>query len=109
LVDLISDRIIKKKPDFTNPRYNVFVLNDATGTIFVSSDSPQYVSGQIRMLGRKNGQYPFRYKKMLEEIFGMVTSSGEQIEVCSGWIRNKQNLVTVDINPERHPTHIVLG
>lgn len=84
----------------------MFVLNDATGTIFVSSDSPQYVSGQIRMLGRKNGQYPFRYKKMLEEIFGMVISSGEQIEVCSGWIRNKQNLVTVDINPERHPTHI---
>jgi ribosomal protein L31 len=58
------------------------------------------------MLGRKNEQYPFRYRKMLEEIFGMCSSSGEQVEVCSGWISNKPSLVTVDLNPERHPTYL---
>ena len=58
------------------------------------------------MLGKGHGRYPWGYKEMLEEIFGRVRSSREQIEVCSGWIRNKPGLVTVDINPERHPTWV---
>ena len=58
------------------------------------------------MLGRKNGQYPVGYKKMLEEIFGMCSLDGEEIEVCSGWVNNRPNLMTVDINPDRHPVHV---
>jgi hypothetical protein len=105
-LDLIKDGIIKKKPDYADSKYSVFVLRNAIGTIFVTKDSPQFVSGQIRMLGRNNGQYPFRYKKMLDEIFGMVRPSREQIEVCSGWVRNRPGLVTVDINPARDPTWV---
>ena len=106
MVDLIKDNIIKKAPNAVTKKYNTFILDSVTGVIYVTNDSLQFVSGHIRMLGRKNGQYPFRYKKMLEEIFGMCSSNGEQVEVCSGWVRNKPGLVTVDINPTRHPTHV---
>ena len=82
------------------------MLENATGVIYVTNNSPQFISGQIRMRGRKNGRYPFGYKEMLEEIFGMCNPSREQIEVCSGWVRNVPNLMTVDINPERHAIHI---
>lgn len=58
------------------------------------------------MLGRKNGQYPAKYKQMIEELFGKCSSYGEKVEVCSGWVKDTANLVTVDINPDRHPTYI---
>jgi hypothetical protein len=106
LVALIKDNIVKKTPNGVTKKYNVFLLENATGVVYVTSNSPHYVSGQIRMLGRKNGQYPVGYKKMLEEIFGMCSSYGEEIEVCSGWIKNRPNLMTVDINPNRNPVHV---
>jgi ribosomal protein L31 len=106
LVNLIKDNIIKKTPNTVTEKYNIFFLDNATGVIYVTKNSPQFISGQIRMRGRKNGQYPFGYKEMLEEIFGRCSSSGEQIEVCSGWIGGIPNLMTVDINPERHPVYI---
>jgi hypothetical protein len=56
------------------------------------------------MLGRKNGQYPFRYASLLEEVFGI--SPGEAIEVCSGGVTSRLDLTTVDINPEMHPSHV---
>jgi DNA modification methylase len=43
---------------------------------------------------------------MLEEIFGTCNPLEEQIEVCSGWVKNAPNLMTVNINPERHPVHV---
>ena len=107
MVDLIKDNIIKKTPDVVKSKYpGGFFLDNATGVVFVSSNSPQYVSGQIRIRGRKNGQYPFGYKEILEEIFGKCSSCGEEIEVCSGWVKKKPNLMTVDINPDRDPIHI---
>jgi hypothetical protein len=42
----------------------------------------------------------------MEEVFGMCSPSGEEIEVCSGWVRNRPNLMTVDINPDRYPVHV---
>ena len=56
------------------------------------------------MRGKDHGRYPFGYREMLEELFGKVSSSEEQVEVCSGWVDRQDNLVTVDINPERNPT-----
>jgi hypothetical protein len=106
LIDLIKDHIVKKAPNAVTTKYSAFFLDNVTGVVYVTSNSPQYVSGQIRMLGRKDGQYPFGYKKMLEEIFGKCSSYGEEIEVCSGRVRNGPNLMTVDINPDRNPVHV---
>jgi ribosomal protein L31 len=106
LVDLIKDNIIKKASNAVTKKYNMFFLDSATGVIYVTNDSLQFVSGHIRMLGRKNGQYPVGYKKSMEEIFAICSSDGEEIEVCSGWFRNRPNLMTVDINPDRHPVHV---
>ena len=106
MVDLIKDNIIKKTPHAVIGKYNAFFLKNATGVIYVTNNSPQFISGQIRMRGRKNGRYPFGYKEMLDEIFGICNPLEEQIEVCSGWVKNAPNLMTVDINPERHPFHV---
>jgi len=56
------------------------------------------------MLGRKNGQYPFRYESFPKEVFGL--SQGEEVEICSGWVTNRPSLITVDINPPRHPSYV---
>jgi hypothetical protein len=106
LIDLIKDHIVKKTPNAVTTKYSAFFLDSATAIVYVTSNSPQYVSGHIRMLGRRNGQYPFGYKKMLEEIFGKCSSYGEEIEVCSGWVKNGLKLMTVDINPDRNPIHV---
>ena len=106
MLDLIKDNIVKKTPDAVTTKYSIFFLDNATGVVYVTSNSPQYISGQIRMLGRKDGQYPFGYKKMLEEIFGKCSSYEEEIEVCSGWVKNGPNLMTVDVNPDRNPVHV---
>lgn len=92
MIDLIKDHIVKKTPNAVTTKYSAFFLDNATGIVYVTSNSPQYVSGQIRMLGRRNGQYPFGYKKMLEEIFGNCSSDEEEIEVCSGWVKNGPNI-----------------
>jgi hypothetical protein len=106
-LDLIRDGIIKKKPVYADGKYSgVFCLESATGNVYVSRNSPQFISGHIRMRGKDHGRYPFGYKEMLEELFGIVSSSEEQIEVCSGWVDKQDNLVTVDINPERNPTWV---
>jgi hypothetical protein len=102
--DLVRDSIIKRTPDIIDGKYTCYLLNTTTGSLYVTTNSPQYISGHCRMLGRKNGQYPFRYTSLLEEVFG--TSPGEAVEVCSGWVTSRSDLVTVDINPARQPTHI---
>ncbi len=102
----MKDNIVKKTPNVVTTKYSAFFLDNVTGVVYVTCDSPQYASGQIRMRGRTNGQYPFGYKKMLEEIFGKCSSYGEEIEVCSGWVKNRPNLMTVDINPDRNPVHV---
>ncbi|MGC2308624.1 MAG: hypothetical protein WA461_09480 [Nitrososphaeraceae archaeon] len=103
LTDLIRDGIIKRAPDVINKKYFIYLLENATGSLFITANSPQFISGHCRMLGRKNGQYPFRYTSLREEVFG--ESSGEEIEVCSRWVMSSPNLITVDINPLRHPTY----
>jgi hypothetical protein len=35
-----------------------------------------------------------------------IQDSQNEIEVCSGWIKGTPNLTTVDVNPDRHPTHV---
>jgi hypothetical protein len=44
-----------------------------------------------------------------KELFGSCPSSSEEIEVCSGEVLAKPNLVTVDINPAKKPSYIIDG
>ena len=87
----------------------MFCLESAIGALYVTNEGHRFVSGHIRFRRKTIGQYPFRYKKVLEEIFGMCRSDGQEIEVCSDWVRNRPNLMTVDINPDRHPVHVGNG
>jgi ribosomal protein L31 len=102
--DLVRNSIIKRTPDIVTRKYICYLLKSATGSLYVTTNSPQFISGQCRMLGRKNGQYPFRYASLLEEVFG--PSQGEAVEVCSGWVTSRPDLITVDINPARHPSYV---
>lgn len=102
--DLVNDRIIRRDPDIVTGKYKCYLLHNATGSLYITADSPQFISGHCRVLGRKNGQYPFRYMQLLEEMFGR--SSSEKIEVCSGWVKNRPDLMTVDVNPDRHPSYV---
>jgi hypothetical protein len=105
--DLVRDNIIKRTPDTVTKKYVSYLLKNGTGSLYVTTNSPQFISGHCRMLARKNGQFPFRYASLLEEVFGI--SQGETVEVCSGCVTSRTDLITVDINPARHPTHIADG
>ncbi len=106
----MSDIIIKKKPDTINGKYKgVFLFESVTGVAYITQNSSQFISGHLRLRGKDNGQYPYRYKEAIEELFGSCNQSGEEIEVCSGEVVANSKLVTVDINPERNPTHVLDG
>ncbi len=56
--------------------------------------------------GRDNGQYPYNYKEMLHNIFGVTNNA---VEVCSNSIIGDHNLTTVDIRPDLNPNHVADG
>ena len=109
-MDLINDQIIKRKPDKVTGKYKgSFLFESITGNAYITQNSPQFVSGHLRLRGKNNGQYPYRFKEAIEELFGNCRQSGEEIEVCSGEVVANSKLVTVDINPERNPTNVLDG
>lgn len=102
--------IINKRPDKITRKYRgVFLFESVTGVAYITHNSPQFVSGHLRLRGKDNGKYPYRYKDALEELFGSCHQSGEEIEVCSGEVVANSKLITVDINPERNPTYVLDG
>jgi len=74
----------------------------AKGVLYVTKDNPEYISGHVRVRGRKNGSYPYYYLEMIERLFG---NQDDTIEVCSGMIRRygDKSCFTVDINPTTNP------
>ena len=109
-VDLMGANIIKKRPDKVTRKYRgIFLFESITGVAYITQNSPQFVSGHLRLRGKDNGLYPYGYKEALEELFGSCHQSGEEIEVCSGEVGANSKLVTVDINPERNPTCVLDG
>ena len=99
-------REILREPDFDRDRYTLYCLKKAVGVLYVTPASPQYLSGHVRLRGINNGQYPYRYKEMIDELFGPAQRA---IEVCSGDVESTQELFTVDINPEKHPNLVADG
>jgi hypothetical protein len=107
--DLVHYRIIKKKPELITGRYSLFALDSAVGAGYITHSSPHYISGHLRLLGKNNGKYPHKIKELINELFGSCPSSSEELEVCSGEVVAKSNLVTVDINPAKNPSYVLDG
>ena len=59
-----------------------------------------FLSGHVRVRGKDNGQYPYNYKEMIHNIFGVANNA---VEVCSNSINGDSNLTTVDIRPDVNP------
>lgn len=112
------NEVIKKKPDLTTKKYKaVYLLKSVTGIAYITTNSPQFISGHLRLRGKNNGSYPYKYRELITELFGNIQDSQEEIEVCSGTVAksgllsfcDNYKLVTVDINPAKKPTHIMNG
>ena len=84
IIDLIKCNY-ELKPD-TN--YLEVYPCPATGKLYVTPRSPHFISGHIRMRGKKGGKYPYKYSEMLDNIFGRENNT---IEVCSGSVRGREN------------------
>jgi len=90
-------------------RYFIMLASPVKGVLFTTQNSPQFISGQIRVRGRSNGSYPYNYLEMIDTIFGEEENT---IEVCSGNIRNQvgaNRCFGVDINPLTKPDLVADG
>jgi hypothetical protein len=106
-IDLLLDEVVKKKPTKVSSKYRTFELDSVTGVIYITQNSPQYLSGEMRLRGKSNGQYPYGFKEGIWELFGKCNRSQNEIEVCSGEITKRPNLVTVDVNRSKNPTYVL--
>jgi hypothetical protein len=97
VLDLIYCKSHHLKID-NGPNYYIIRANPAVGLLYVTEKNLGFVSGQIRMRGKNDGQYPYHYLEMIDKIFGKDDNT---VEVCSGHV--KGNCFSVDINPETKP------
>lgn len=67
-------------------KYIITHTHPATGLLYVTSASPFFISGQVRMRGRDGGRYPYQYEEMINHLFG---TEKNRIEVCSGSIKGR--------------------
>ena len=65
------------------PWYDLKVVSarPAKGILYVTTNSPHFISGQVPLRGRNHGSYPFNYLEMIDNLFGKEENI---IEVCSG-------------------------
>ena len=94
---------IAKTLPFTYNDYQIIDPKPVTGILYLKKN---FLSGHIRVRGRPNGQYPYHYKEMIDNIFGVANNA---IEVCSNSIQANRSLTTVDINPGTNPQYVVDG
>ena len=99
-----SDRI--KLLEHSNTYYTI-PADPATGVLYVTQNNPEFISGHIRMRGKNNGSYPYKYREMINSLFG---EEDNMIEVCSGSIgKGFRSCFTVDIDPETEPDLVCDG
>ena len=51
-----------------------------TGILYVTDNSPYFLSGHVRLRGKDEGRYPYKYLDMIDSLFGPEPNT---IEVCS--------------------------
>jgi hypothetical protein len=100
------DHLFDNHDTNVNGKYvTVIPANPAIGILYITKDSPFFLSGHVRMRGKNNGQYPYKYLKMLENLFCYEPNT---IEVCSNSVVKDKGdcCFTVDINPATKPTMV---
>src|SRR4030095_10557618 len=78
--------------------YEIMPADPAIGILYRING---FLSGHVRLRGRPNGSYPYKYLEMLDNLFGAEKNT---IEVCSGHCR--EGRVNVDITPDYCPDFI---
>ena len=100
IVDLLNAK--HQSMAYRDNKNNLLIIaaSPASGVLYVTANSPHFISGHIRLRGKDLGRYPYNYLEMIDSIFGKVKNT---IEVCSGSM-NSESCFTVDINPNRKPS-----
>jgi len=88
-------------------KYCIIPAYPATGILYITANSPDFISGHIRLRGKDEGRYPYNYLEMINNIFGKEDNT---IEVCSRSVKGTKEsssclsaCFTVDINSETKP------
>jgi hypothetical protein len=84
----------------------VFNADPAIGSILLQNN---FLSGHLRMRGKGEGTYPFKYLEFIDKVFGAESNT---IEVCSRTVKGRnigESCFTVDINPECKPDLVADG
>jgi hypothetical protein len=50
--------------------YSVIPATPATGILYITENSPEFMSGHLRMRGKNGSRYPYNYLEMLDNILG---------------------------------------
>jgi hypothetical protein len=53
----------------------IIAASPASGVLYVTANSPHFISGQIRLRGKDLGRYPYNYLEMIDNIFGGVKNT----------------------------------
>ena len=72
----------------TNNNNNYFIVpaSPATGILYITENSPGFISGHVRLRGKNGGRYPYNYLEMIDNVFGKEENT---IEVCSDSVRGR--------------------
>jgi hypothetical protein len=73
--------------------YVQMTAGPATGLLYITEHAPYFLSGHIRLRGRDEGRYPYKYLEMIDYLFGPQENT---IEVCSRYVRQAVNPALVD-------------
>ena len=55
---------------YSNYNYTIINASPATGILYITENSPYFLSGHLRLRGKNEGPYPSKYLEMLDKIFG---------------------------------------
>jgi hypothetical protein len=89
-------------------RYIAIPASPATGILYITQNSPDFISGHVRVRGRNNGRYPYNYLEMIDSVFGKEENT---IEVCSYKVKEyyDTDCFTVDIKSATNPDLVADG
>ena len=68
LIDAKYNTIMNHEDDKNN--LSIIPASPASGVLFVTSNSPHFISGHVRLRGRDRGRYPYNYLGMVDRLFG---------------------------------------
>ena len=50
--------------------YTIMLAKPAKAVLYITKQSPYFITGDIRARGKDNGRYPYKYLEMIEHLFG---------------------------------------